>query len=328
MREISLSVAVFQPDAASTVQIAIAAERAGIDAIWLPAVPMAFDPLTLLGTIAARTDRIAIGTGIVPTYPRHPALLVSQILSVAPFARERLRIGVGSSHPFIIEGMLGIPFHPPIAHLREYLAVARGLLEHGKVEFSGRYFNVRAQLAAPPAPVPLAISALRARMFRLAGELADGALSAWCPIPYLLGTALPEMARGARAAGRPRPPLVANIPVVWSTDGAAVREAARAALGMYLIAPAYVEMFQRRRLRDPAQPRAARCADRRAVRVGNAAADRRPPARRAPGRDRRADDHPPSGARAGEGDGRGARRARQPEPRPAELPPRLKGVPP
>ncbi len=244
MREISLSVAVFQPDAASTVQIAIAAERAGIDAVWLPAVPMAFDPLTLLGTIAARTDRIAIGTGIVPTYPRHPALLVSQILAVAPFARDRLRIGVGTSHPFIIEGMLGIPFHAPIAHLREYLAVARGLLEHGKVEFSGRYFNVHAQLSAAPAPVPLAISALRARMFRLAGELADGALSAWCPIPYLLGTALPEMARGARAAGRPRPPLVANIPVVWSTDGAAVRQAARAALGMYLMAPAYVEMFR------------------------------------------------------------------------------------
>src|SRR5262249_39197550 len=136
VRAISLSVAVFQPDAASTVEIAIAAERAGIEALWFPAVPMAFDPLTLLGTVAAHTDRIGMGTGIVPSYPRHPALLAQQILSIAPFARERLRIGVGSSHPFIIEGMLGIPFHPPIAHLREYLAVTRGLLEQGKVEFS------------------------------------------------------------------------------------------------------------------------------------------------------------------------------------------------
>src|SRR5258706_14623070 len=84
VREISLSVAVFQPDAASTVETVVAAERAGIDAAWLPAVPMAFDPLTLLGTIAARTDRIAIGTGIVPTYPRHPALLVAQVLAIAP----------------------------------------------------------------------------------------------------------------------------------------------------------------------------------------------------------------------------------------------------
>jgi len=244
VREISLSVAVFQPDAASTVQTAVAAERAGIDALWLPAVPMSFDPLTLLATIAARTDRIVIGSGIAPTYPRHPALLAAQVLALAPFAPDRLRIGVGTSHPFIIEGMLGIPFHSPISHLREYLAVTRGLLELGKVELNGRFFSVRAQLAGPPTPVPLAISALRARMFRLAGEIADAALSGWCPVPYLLGTALPEMARGARAAGRPRPKLVAHLPVVWSTDGAAVREAARAALGMYLVAPAYAEMFQ------------------------------------------------------------------------------------
>lgn len=244
MREISLSVAVFQADAASTLNTVIRAERAGIDAVWLPAVPMAFDPMTLLGTIAAHTKRIVIGTGIVPTYPRHPAVLVSQVLAVAPFARDRLRVGIGSSHPFIVEGMLGIPFDPPLAHLREYVAVMRGLLEQGRVDFSGKYFRVRAQLAGPPTRVPIPLSALRARMFRLAGEIADGALAAWCPIPYLLGTALPELARGARAAGRPRPPLVANVPIVWSSDGAAVRAAARAALGMYLIAPAYVEMFR------------------------------------------------------------------------------------
>jgi probable F420-dependent oxidoreductase len=244
VRAISLSVAVFQPDAASTVNAVIAAERAGIDAVWLPAVPMAFDPLTLLGTIAASTNRIAIGTGIVPTYPRHPAVLVSQVLAIAPFARDRLRIGIGNSHPFIVEGMLGLPFHPPLAHLREYVAVVRDLLERGRTDFEGKYFRVHAALAAPPTPVPLAISALRARMFRLAGEISDGALAAWCPIPYLLGTALPELERGARAAGRPRPPLVGNVPVVWSADGAAVRATARAALGMYLVAPAYVEMFR------------------------------------------------------------------------------------
>jgi len=244
VRAISLSVAVFQPDAPSTVSAVIAAERAGIDAVWLPAVPMAFDPLTLLGTIAASTRRITIGTGIVPTYPRHPAVLVSQVLAIAPFARDRLRIGIGNSHPFIVEGMLGIPFHPPLAHLREYVAVVRALLEKGQVAFEGEYYRVHAQLAGPPTPVPIAVSALRARMFRLAGEISDGALGAWCPVPYLLGTALPELERGARSAGRERPPLVGNVPIVWSSDGAAVRQAARAALGMYLVAPAYVEMFR------------------------------------------------------------------------------------
>jgi alkanesulfonate monooxygenase SsuD/methylene tetrahydromethanopterin reductase-like flavin-dependent oxidoreductase (luciferase family) len=244
VRAISLSVSVFQPDAASTVNAVLAAERAGIEAVWIPAVPMSFDPLTLLGHISAITSRIAIGTGIVPTYPRHPATLVAQVLALAPFARDRLRIGLGSSHPFIVEGMLGLEFHPPIPHLREYVGVVRELLERGKTRFEGEFFRVQAELAAPPARVPLPISALRPRMFRLAGEIADGAISAWCPVPYLLGTALPELARGAKAAGRARPPLIANVPVVWSSDGAAVRAAARAALGMYLIAPAYLEMFR------------------------------------------------------------------------------------
>jgi probable F420-dependent oxidoreductase len=244
VRAISLSVSVFQPDAASTVNAVIAAERAGIEAVWIPAVPMSFDPLTLLGHISAITHRIVIGTGIVPTYPRHPATLVSQILAVAPFARDRLRIGLGTSHPFIVQGMLGIDYHPPLAHLREYLSVVRDLLERGKTEFAGEFFRVHAQLAAAPLRVPLPISALRPRMFRLAGEIADGAISAWCPVPYLLGTALPELERGARSARRARPPLIANVPVVWSCDGAAVRAAARAALGMYLIAPAYLEMFR------------------------------------------------------------------------------------
>jgi alkanesulfonate monooxygenase SsuD/methylene tetrahydromethanopterin reductase-like flavin-dependent oxidoreductase (luciferase family) len=244
VREISLSVAVFQADAASTVNAVIAAERAGIDGVWLPAAPMGFDPLTLLGTIASCTNRIVIGTAIVPTYPRHPAALASQVLALAPFARDRLRVGLGSSHPFIIEGMLGLPFHPPIAHLREYMTVVRALLEQGRVDFSGKYFRVNAELAGPRTRVPLPISALRARMFRLAGEVSDGAISAWCPIPYLLGTALPELARGARLAGRARPPLIANVPIVWSSDGAAVRAAGRAALSSYLIAPAYVEMFE------------------------------------------------------------------------------------
>jgi alkanesulfonate monooxygenase SsuD/methylene tetrahydromethanopterin reductase-like flavin-dependent oxidoreductase (luciferase family) len=244
VRAISLSVCLFQPDAASTVNAVIAAERAGLDAVWLPAVPMSFDPLTLLGTIAACTNRIAIGTGIVPTYPRHPATLVSQVLALAPFARDRLRIGIGNSHPFIIEGMLGVPFHPPLAHLREYVAVMRGLLEQGRVGFEGEFFRVHGELASPPVPVPIAVSALRAGMFRLAGEISDGAIAAWCPVPYLLGTALPELARGAQKAGRPRPPLIANVPIVWSSDGDAVRATAREALGMYLVAPAYVQMFQ------------------------------------------------------------------------------------
>jgi alkanesulfonate monooxygenase SsuD/methylene tetrahydromethanopterin reductase-like flavin-dependent oxidoreductase (luciferase family) len=164
---------------------------------------------------------------------------------VAALAPDRLRLGVGTSHPFIVSGMLGVDFSPPIPHLREYVGVVRSLLETGQANVAGRFYRVHAALAAPPTPLPIPISALRPRMFRLAGEISDGAIAAWCPIPYLLEQALPELARGAAAAGRPRPPLIANVPVVVHRDRARVRAAAREALGMYLIAPAYADMFAR-----------------------------------------------------------------------------------
>jgi alkanesulfonate monooxygenase SsuD/methylene tetrahydromethanopterin reductase-like flavin-dependent oxidoreductase (luciferase family) len=241
--EISLSVAVFAPDPETALAAAIAADRAGIDGFWLPTLPLSFDPLTLLTALCDRTDRIAIGPGIVPTYPRHPATLVGQILSVLPFAGHRLRVGLGSSHPFIISGMLGLPFESPVAHLREYLTVVRDLLERGRVDIDGRFFTMHAPLAAKPAKVPLPISALRSAMFQLAGELADGGISAWCPIQYLLSTALPAMERGARKAGRKRPPLIAHVPVIWSNEPSAVRATAHAALDMPRGVPAYSAVF-------------------------------------------------------------------------------------
>jgi F420-dependent oxidoreductase-like protein len=252
MQAIGLSVTLFRPDPVSALQVVIDAERAGIDAIWLPAVPMSFDPLTLLAAAALQTDRIVLGTGIVPTYPRHPATLVSQTLAVAALAPQRLRLGVGVSHPFIIGGLLGLPFHPPIPHLREYVTVVRGLLERGQIDFDGQYYKVHAQLAAPPTPVPIPISALRPRMFELAGEISDGAIAAWCPIPYLIEKALPALTHGASRAGRPRPPLIANVPIVMCEDRDAVRAAAREALGMYLIAPAYADMFRQAGFAIPA----------------------------------------------------------------------------
>jgi probable F420-dependent oxidoreductase len=243
MRDVGLSITLFRPEPRAALEAIVAAERAGIEAIWLPAVPMSFDPLTLLAAAAERTERIVLGTGIVVSHSRHPATLVAQALAVASLAPDRLRLGVGTSHPFIVSGMLGLDFPPPLAHLREYVAVVRALLERGGADFDGRYFRVHAPLAAPPTPLPIPISALRARMFRLAGEISDGAIAAWCPIPYLADVALPELARGAAAAGRARPPLIANVPVIVHRDRARVRAAAREALGMYLVAPAYVEMF-------------------------------------------------------------------------------------
>jgi alkanesulfonate monooxygenase SsuD/methylene tetrahydromethanopterin reductase-like flavin-dependent oxidoreductase (luciferase family) len=199
-------------------------------------------PTQLLSYFAGRTQRIQLGTAITPTYPRHPLALAQQALTVADLAPGRLRLGVGPSHRHTMEGVYGLPMGEPLAHLREYVAVLRGLLWDGAADHRGRYFAVRASLPRAPR-VPLPISALRAGAFRLAGEIADGALSWMCPAPYLLETALPALRAGAEAAGRPAPPLVAHVPVALSEDRAAVLAAGRARARGYAGSPFYARMF-------------------------------------------------------------------------------------
>ncbi|HMA37237.1 MAG TPA: LLM class flavin-dependent oxidoreductase [Chloroflexia bacterium] len=245
MSEIHAGLVVNQPTAAAALAFIRMAESHGVPMVWSTVAGIAADPLTLFGAAATQTSRIAFGTAIVPTYPRHPAALAGQALALEGLAPGRLRLGIGPSHKFIIADMLGIPFDRPLEHLREYLTVLRGLLWDGKVDFQGRQYRVRARLAggAPPPRTPLPIAALRAPAFQLAGELADGAISWLCPIPYLVQTALPALRAGAEAAGRPVPPLIGHVPVAMHGDRAAIRAAALPQIGGYARAPFYARMF-------------------------------------------------------------------------------------
>jgi alkanesulfonate monooxygenase SsuD/methylene tetrahydromethanopterin reductase-like flavin-dependent oxidoreductase (luciferase family) len=84
---------------------------------------------------------------------------------------------------------------------------------------------------------------LREKAFHLAGELADGAISWMCPVPYLLEKALPALQAGAARSGRPAPPLVAHLPVALGQDRQAMRAAARQQLGALGRLPFYAQMF-------------------------------------------------------------------------------------
>lgn len=238
--------AIRRPGPAATLAAIISAEEAGLPAVWSTVGGANPDAVTLFAAAAARTTRIGLGTAIVPTYPRHPIALASQALVLAALAPGRFRLGLGPSHRPTIEGTFGLPMGKPLDHLREYLTVVRGLLWEGAIDFQGVYFRVRAQLPAGLAPprVPLPISALRAGAFRLAGEVADGAISWVCPVPYLVETARPALEAGARAAGRPTPPLIGHVPVALGEDRDVVRAVARQQLATYGRLPFYAGMFR------------------------------------------------------------------------------------
>ena len=231
---------------AETLAAIVRAEERGLPMVWSTVGGTNPDAVTLFAAAVVKTSTIGVGTAIVPTYPRHPIALASQAQVLSALGPGRFRLGIGPSHRPTIEGMFGLPMNRPLEHLREYLAILRGLLWEGAVDFEGTHFKVKAQLPAgtEPPKTPLPISALRAGAFRLAGEIADGAISWVCPVPYLVNTAKPALEEGARAAGRPAPPLIGHVPVAMATDREAVRAAARPQLANYGRLPFYRGMFK------------------------------------------------------------------------------------
>lgn len=229
-------------EAAQAVEGIKAAEAAGVRQVWMTQSTPAPDTLTIFAAAAVQTRAVNVGTAVIPIYPRNPLALAQQALALGDLVPGRLRLGVGPSHRPIMEGVYGIPMSAPLQHLREYVAVLREALWHGKVDYSGRFYTIHTTLQRTPR-TPILISALREGAFHLAGEVADGAISWVCPVPYLLEKALPALRAGATKGGRPAPPLVAHIPVALSQDRQSVLAAARKRLGTYGHLPFYTSMF-------------------------------------------------------------------------------------
>lgn len=232
-------------DAAEFVEQVRQAEAAGIPTAWSTIGGAGgADPLTAMAAAVTATRSIAVGTAIIPTWPRHPLALASQALALHQLAPGRLRLGIGPSHKPTMVATYGVEWRTPLRELREYLETLRALFRDGAVEFEGEHVTARARWRAP-ADVELLASALRPRSFELCGELADGAISWMCPRQYLVDEALPALSRGAEQVGRSVPPLIAHVPVMVHSDRAVVRDLARKQLGFYGRVPFYRAMFER-----------------------------------------------------------------------------------
>ena len=202
------------------------AEQLGLHAVWMTTGGARLDSITIFAAAALRTQHIKLGTSIVPTFPRHPLVMVQQAQVVAQLAPGRFRLGVDPSHRPTIEAM-GLPFASPLGHLREYLRILKALLQQGRVDMDGIYYKAH-ETIPEPLELPVMASALQRGSFELCGEAADGAISWICPGVYLRDVALPAMQVGAERAGRPVPPLIAHAPVCVHDNAAEVRTAVRA----------------------------------------------------------------------------------------------------
>src|SRR5688572_24769380 len=96
-----------------------AAADAGFATAWWAQL-FNWDALTTIAVAGARVPGISLGTAVVPTYPRHPLMLASQALTVQSAVGNRLRLGIGPSHRFLMEDRYGYAFERPARHVREY----------------------------------------------------------------------------------------------------------------------------------------------------------------------------------------------------------------
>ncbi len=220
------------------------AEAEGFATAWSVHFSRAYDALTTLAVAGTATTRIELGVAVVPTYPRHPLALAQQAATAQAFCRGRLVLGVGVSHRPVVEGLHGLTYTAPAAHMREYLSVLVPALRGEPVRFAGEHYRVDGGFAVPgSAPVPVLVGALSPRMVRVAGELADGVVT-WLAGPRALAaTVVPALREGA--AGRPPPRLVASLPVAVTGDVAAARAAAEDAFGRYNGMENYRRLFAR-----------------------------------------------------------------------------------
>ncbi len=191
------------------------AEQAGLASAWIPQIPDDFDALTAVAVAGAATSRIEIGTAVVPVQPRHPIALAQQALSVQAVCAGRLTLGLGVSHHWIIEDMLGLPYDRPVARLRAYLDVLdQALAGPATVAVQNEYFRVNQPLdITDVAPTPVLVAALAPRMLRLAGERADGTILWMADERAIAEHVVPRITEAAHAAGRPAPRIVAGIPI-------------------------------------------------------------------------------------------------------------------
>ena len=156
-----IGISISSPDAATLLDVIQEADAAGVAQLWMTQNPAALDALTIYAAAFGRTERVRLGTSIVPTYPRHPLARAQQAATVCALGPGRLRLGVGASHRPAIERTYGLAMEAPLAHLREYVAVLRGALWEGQVDHHGRFFTAVAALSQAPRP-PILIAALGA----------------------------------------------------------------------------------------------------------------------------------------------------------------------
>jgi 5,10-methylenetetrahydromethanopterin reductase len=198
------------------------AEDLGYDSLWVTERYFHEETFSLLGFLAATTDRLKLGVGVTNPYTRHPALLAMASATLDRICGGRFMLGLGRSERFVIQDRMGIPYTHPRPTLEEAVTHIRALLAGERLTTTEGEFRLhRVGLAIHPVQpqLPIYVAAIGPKALRLAGRVADGVLlNAYVPTAYVR-YAVNEIRTAARDAGRnPQAIDIACMLVVRLTD--------------------------------------------------------------------------------------------------------------
>jgi F420-dependent oxidoreductase-like protein len=223
------------------------AESLGYESVYITHVA-GRESLTVLTVYAQATEKIRIGTGVVPIYTRTPATMAQTAATIDELSGGRLTLGLGVSHRPVVEGWHGQTIDRPVAEMREYASIVRAILR-GEHPPEGKKWRTGFHLAGvETAPgLPIYIAALSPAMLRLAGEIADGVILWLCNPRYIAEVVIPEVTAGRERAGLPLEgfDVVAAVPGAMTEDPGAAWQAMRRDLIPYFGLPFYRAMIER-----------------------------------------------------------------------------------
>ncbi len=221
----------------------------GYATFWTPQI-FNLDALTALAVVSSKVSDIRLGTSVIPTYPRHPMMLAQQALTVNQVSGGRLDLGIGLSHKPVVEGMWGMSFDGPVGHMRDYLTILMALLHEGAISHGGKHLTSRGGIDVPADPPPVLVAALGPQMLKLVGKTADGTAT-WMTGPKTIQDhVVPVINDAAESENRPRPQVVAAIPVCIHSDKEVAVEHAKRDFGFYGDLPSYRAMLDREGLEN------------------------------------------------------------------------------
>lgn len=170
-------------------------EKAGLDLIWV-AEAYGFDAVSMMGYLAAKTERITIAAGVLPIYTRTPTLMAQTAAGLDALSDGRFVLGLGASGPQVIEGWHGVPYDKPLTRTREIIEICRKIWKREeRLTYNGRVYtlplpgNQGTGLGKPlkiinhplRSAIPIYVAALGAKSVEMTAELADG----WLPIFFI-----------------------------------------------------------------------------------------------------------------------------------------------